>query len=36
MLLSDLGEDLGRSDVTEIVGQFKVTVCTSTLSVDLE
>ena len=35
MSLICLCEELGRGNVAETVGQFKVTVCTSTFGVDL-
>lgn len=36
VFLADLGEEGGRCDVAEAVGQFKVTMCTSSLGVNLE
>lgn len=36
MFLADFGEELGRGDVAEVVGQFKVTMCTSSFGMDLE
>lgn len=36
VLLADLGEELGRGNVAEVVGQFKVTMCTGTVGMDLE
>jgi hypothetical protein len=34
MSLAELGEELGRGNVAEVVGQFKVTMCASTLGVN--
>lgn len=34
--LADLGEELGRGNVAEVVGQFKVTMCTSAVGMDLK
>ena len=35
VFLADLSEEPGRGNVAEVVGQFKVTMCTSTLGVNL-
>jgi len=36
VFLTDLGEELGRGNVVQALGQLKVTMCTSTLGVNLE